>query len=267
MIKGLDKFQTHFKVDHKSFVVIGGVACHEWFASKGLEFRATKDIDVVIIIEAVDQTFVKRLWEFIEAGKYECREKDGDRELHRFSKPKEDGYPFMLELFSRKAANIDLSAGQEVVPVRKEAGSISLSAILLDDEYYKLILESRQEGEVPYVNPSALIPLKAKAWLDLTKRKSSGEDIDSKDIAKHRNDVFRIAATLPGEAGPDIGKTVASDLQSFLSAFPPENPEWDGILMSLKGSFGGTKLNPKDVITSIFTYFKLADSQATDIQK
>jgi len=32
------------------------------------------------MIEAVDQAFVKRFWEFVEAGKYQIREKaSGDR--------------------------------------------------------------------------------------------------------------------------------------------------------------------------------------------
>jgi hypothetical protein len=44
------------------------VACHEWLASQSLEFRATKDMDIVLVVEALDETFVKRFWEFIEAG-------------------------------------------------------------------------------------------------------------------------------------------------------------------------------------------------------
>ena len=54
MIKGLDKFQVYLAEHHKAFVLIGGVACHEWLSSQGLQFRATKDIDVVLVIEAFD---------------------------------------------------------------------------------------------------------------------------------------------------------------------------------------------------------------------
>jgi hypothetical protein len=112
-------------------VLIGGVACHEWLASQGLEFRATTDIDIVLIIEAVDQSFVKRLWDFVEAGKYEIREKaEGQRELYRFSRPKEDGYPAMLEIFCRKPGQVDLQAGQRVVPIKSGDLIASLSAIL-----------------------------------------------------------------------------------------------------------------------------------------
>ena len=117
-----------------------------------------------------------------------------------------------------------------------------------------------RDGDVPFVHPAALIPLKAKAWLDLSKRKSEGQNIDSKDIDKHRSDVFRIAATLPGEPGPDLGKAVASDLGGFLSSFPTDSPEWDAILASLKTTFGNTKLEPRALIDAIRTYFKLADA-------
>ena len=37
---------------------------------------------------------------------------------------------------------------------------------------------------------------KAKAWLDLTERKNAGENVDSKNIRKHKNDVFRLTALL-----------------------------------------------------------------------
>ena len=69
MIRGLDLFREHFAGHKNAFVLIGGVACHEWLAAQGLAFRATKDMDMVLIVEALDAAFVKRFWEFIEAGK------------------------------------------------------------------------------------------------------------------------------------------------------------------------------------------------------
>ena len=256
MIKGLDKFRAHFEQNRDAFVLIAGVACHEWLASQGLPFRVTKDIDLVLIIEALDESFVERLWAFIEAGNYEIREKAGNRELYRFSKPKDDTYPAMIEIFSRKPGGIDLAEGQRVVPIAIDEGSASLSAILLDDAYYSLILNHRtQDADLPRVKPAALIPLKARAWLDLTKREKEGQKIDAKDIAKHRADVFRIAATLPGEPGANISDSVRADLKAFLDAFPPESAEWAAILESLKTTFGGTKLHPEDLINAIRTYF------------
>jgi hypothetical protein len=164
----------------------------------------------------------------------------------------------MVEIFSRKPGDIKLDEGQHVIPVKIDQGAASLSAILLDDNYYQLILEQRDEAQnLPFANPAALIPLKAKAWLDLSDRSKKGEKIDDKDIAKHRGDVFRIANTLPGEAGPKLPTSIEEDLKAFLAAFPVASGEWTPILDSLKTTFGGTRIRPEDLIAAIRTYFTL----------
>jgi hypothetical protein len=260
MIKGLDKFRAHFAQHTKSFVLIGGVACHEWLASQGLEFRATRDIDVVLIIEALDQAFIARFWEFVEAGQYEVRERAiGTRELYRFSKPKDDTYPAMLELFSRQSGKINLAQEHRVIPVEIDENSVSLSAILLDEDYYALILEHRREDDgLPYVTPEALIPLKARAWIDMTERQKKGEKIDSKDVQKHRTDVFRLGATLSGESTTRLAQAIEQDLKTFLAAFPEDSSEWSSILGSLKTTFGNSRLKSADLIAAIRQYFRIA---------
>ena len=56
----------------------------------------------------------------------------------------------------------------------------------------------REVDGVTILNPIALIVLKAIAWLDLTiKRESGDRHAYSKDISKHKNDIARIAATIP----------------------------------------------------------------------
>ena len=108
MIRGLDLFREHFAEHRKAFVLIGGVACHEWLAMQGLEFRATKDMDMVLIVEVLDAAFVMRFWEFVEAGKYRDRFKaDDGRQLYRFDKPENEAYPSMIEIFSRKPSDVD----------------------------------------------------------------------------------------------------------------------------------------------------------------
>jgi hypothetical protein len=258
MIRGLDRFRDHFAQYRNGFVLIGGVACHEWFASQNLEFRATKDVDIVLIVEAVDKAFVARFWEFIEAGKYQAREKaSGERGLYRFYKPQDETYPVMLEIFSRKPLDIEIGAGQHIVPVKLDKDAVSLSAILLNDEYYKLIIEQHnEEKNLPFANPVALIPLKARAWLDLSARAQQGEKVDSRDVAKHRTDVFRIAATLPGGAGPNVPEAIKSDLKSFLAAFPPDHKEWPAVLAGLKTTIPG-ELKPDVLIDAIRAYFTL----------
>lgn len=103
MVKGLDAFLAHFRAFNDRFVLIGGTACDMAMTEVGLEFRATKDLDIVLWVEALDEAFVKAFWEFVNAGKYQVQQKStGEPQFYRFLKPEEDGYPFMLELFSRK---------------------------------------------------------------------------------------------------------------------------------------------------------------------
>jgi hypothetical protein len=246
MIRGLDLFREHFADYRDAFVLIGGVACHEWLSTQGLTFRVTKDMDMVLIVEALDAAFVKRLWEFIEAGKYQVRHKAEDgRQLYRFAKPEDKQYPAMIEIFSRKPAGIDLAEGQQIVPIKLDEDSASLSAILLNDDYYSMVRKHHnEEKNLPFANPAALIPLKARAYLDLAERAAKGEPVNTDDIAKHRPDVFRIAATLPGEAGPAIPGAVQEDLRKFLAVFPVQNKEaWQAIGDGLKTTFG-SKLKP-----------------------
>ena len=260
MIRGLDLFREHFAEYRKAFVLIGGVACHEWLSTQGLEFRVTKDMDMVLIVEALDAAFVERFWEFIEAGKYQVRQKAEDgRQLYRFAKPEHNKFPAMIEIFSRKPEGIDLAEGQYIVPVKLDEDSASLSAILLNDDYYSLVRQQHnEEKNLPFANPVALIPLKARAYLDLAERAAKGEPVKSEDSSKHRTDVFRIAATLPGEAGPAIPGTVQDHLRKFLAAFPIENKdEWQAIGNGLETTFGSRKLAPEALIEAIRVYFRL----------
>ena len=88
MIKGLDHFTDHFAGNANDFVVIGGVAAHEIMGTAGLEFRATKDIDLVIIARPA-AAFCQKLVSYIEAGQYEVRQsKEGSPGYYRFLKPK-----------------------------------------------------------------------------------------------------------------------------------------------------------------------------------
>src|SRR5450756_1386298 len=69
----------------------------------------------------------------------------------------------------------------------------SLSAILLNDNYYKFLLAGRTiASEVSVLDAVHIIPLKMKAWLDLTDRKVHGEHVNDRDLRKHRQDVFRL---------------------------------------------------------------------------
>ena len=258
MVRGIDLFRERFRNFAGAFTLIGGAACDEWFTAQGLPFRATKDLDIVLIIEVVDHTFVASLRAFIAEGEYEIRQRTEESPiLYRFAKPKHETFPFMLELFSRKPEGLKLEEGQEIVPIPAGGDQHSLSALLLDDDYYALIQTHKEVRDgLPFANATALIPLKAHAWHNLTQRKAGGAAIDSKDITKHRNDVFRLAGTLPGTPGPELPASITGGMANFLASFPENSPEWPPILESLKSTLGGG-IQPAALRTAIQIYFRL----------
>jgi len=64
---------------------------------------------------------------------------------------------------------------------------------------------------------SELIPLKARAWLDLSARKAAGEAVDSKDIRKHANDIIRLAQLLAPDMQISLAEPIASDFDRFVA--------------------------------------------------
>jgi len=259
MVKGLQRFREHFREHGNAFVLIGGVACEEWLGLQGLRFRPTKDVDMVLVAEALTPEFVSLFWDFVRAGRYNNRQRStGKKVYYRFSKPTEPDFPAMIEIFSRQPSGLDLAVGQAIVPIDLDDQLSSLSAILMDESYYRLILHSRiLAAGLPIITVDGLIPLKARAWLDLTQQQAEGKSVDGDDIRKHRRDVFRLAAALPAERGPALAKVIRDDLREFVSAFPAESPEWTDLLRSLKADLGAAVPSPQELLGALDEYFAL----------
>jgi hypothetical protein len=45
----VDLFREHFRSFQGSFVLIGRAACDDWFGRQRLPFRATNDLDMVVL--------------------------------------------------------------------------------------------------------------------------------------------------------------------------------------------------------------------------
>lgn len=236
MVKGINKFKAAFKDYTEHFIIIGGTACDNVMISAGLDFRVTKDLDIVLIIEAIKPEFFQVFWNFVEEAGYENREKsDGKKQFYRFTKPEDNSYPFMLELFSRELENISMPNESILTPIPTEKSIASLSAILLDEDYYHFILSHRiQIEELPFVTEECLIPLKAKAWMDLIDREEKGEKIDSKDIKKHKNDVARLCQLLSAERSISLPLSIRDDMIEFMKRYKVSgiNPKDFGVNMT-----------------------------------
>ena len=227
MVRGIESFRDWFHGYENQYAIIGGTACDLLMTEEGLDFRATKDIDLVLIIEAIDASFGKRLWEYIHAAGYENRNKStGVSQFYRFTEPKSKAYPAMIELFTRKPEAIILPEDAALTPLPIDEDISSLSAILLDDDYYEFIKHGRMHiSGVTILDALHLIPLKAKAWMDLTDRKSKGEQVDSRNIRKHKNDVFRLSDLLPTDhaALSIIPEEVRKDMHDFVERMSMED--------------------------------------------
>ncbi len=163
MVNGLDVFARFFADDASRYVLIGGVATHLVLEQAGLPARATKDLDIVLCVEALDA---------------------------------------------------------HLTPVPFEQEVQSLSAILLDAAYYAFLhAHTMQLSGVNMVTGKALIPLKARAWLDLSARKAAdAQAVDGRHIAKHRNDVLRLAQLLADGERIPVPPSITADVAQFVQA-------------------------------------------------
>ncbi len=218
MVRGLHKFAEHFKGFEKEYVLIGGRACELCMNQVGLAFRMTKDIDIVLILEGGSSRFFRQFWGFIKKGAYNNKRKSsGERIFYRFDRPKDESFPVMIEIFSRNPDLAPIPKDQHLIPIPVEEEISSFSAILLDNDYYGFIIDSKVEIEnIPCIPPTTIIPLKAKAYLDLSQKKREGGLIDEADIKKHRNDVFRLSGILPDNTNIVLKDSIKKDFQTFL---------------------------------------------------
>ena len=96
MVRGIESFRDWFHDYKDQYVIIGGTACDLLMREEGLDFRATKDIDMVLIIEAVDSSFGKHFWEYVIAAGYQHLNKStGGQQFYRFTNPRSHDYPNM----------------------------------------------------------------------------------------------------------------------------------------------------------------------------
>ena len=222
MVKGLDIFRKYFADYGEQYVLIGGAACDIVFESNEANFRATRDLDMVLIIEALTPQFGEKFWGFIMDGKYRNKATNGGKpQFYRFDKPEDDSFPKMIELFCR--TDFELKEAEGITPIHIDDEISSLSAILLDDDYYKTLLDGKVvKNGLSVLRPEYIILFKAKAYLDLKLRKESGGTVDSEDIKKHKKDILRIAAELMLERVADLPETVDSDVQPFIDSLEQE---------------------------------------------
>lgn len=227
MVRGIEKFKEYFAPYSDSYVIIGGTACDIVISEFGFRPRASKDIDIILLIEALNADFARQFWSFVTEGGYHIREKSTrDRQYYRFMKPTKDEFPFQLELFSRVPDILDISDGSRFAPIPIDDEITSLSAILMNDDYYFFTkTHCKLHDQINIAGIEALICLKARAFLDLKQAKDQGENIDKDKINKHKTDIFRLALFLTPENRFEIPESIKNDLLQFTKTIVLDLPD------------------------------------------
>lgn len=223
MVNGLKLFKEQFQSFDDCYTVIGGTACSVLMENAALEFRATQDIDMILLVESLQfNEFADQLLKFIDDGGYECEERqNGSKRLYRFLSPKIAGYPAMIELFSKNVLN--MKGNRRITYVKTDKDPSGLSAMLLSDEYYNLAMEGREKIDgVWTLQAPYLIPLKMFAWLNLDKDRQKGKVVNENDLRKHKYDVFRLLLLLSEETRIACDAKIRKDISAFIDSMENE---------------------------------------------
>ena len=219
----INSFIEKFKDYADCYTVIGGTACDILMTEAGTDFRATKDIDMILIMEARYKEFAHIFWEFIMEGGYRFGWKNSEKaHFYRFTEPR-SGYPAMIELFSREPNYINFIP-DGIIPIHIDEDTSSLSAILLNDDYYKFMLTGRRVvSGISVLDTEHLIPFKMYAWLDLKDKKARGEHVNERDLKKYKYDVFRLLQIARRDNKIETNGIVRENIIRFMEEIRMEN--------------------------------------------
>lgn len=221
MIQGLAKFQSHFQDFSEDYVIIGGLATALLMDNYGFLARATKDIDLVVIAKD-NEVFLKQLLVFIKEAGYRTKQRthhDTRHNLFRFLDSDDKEYPEQIELFAVHDHDSVLLQDQFIIPIETPEYYRYLSAILLDLDYYTLLIQHTTVLDGLHIaTPEALIPLKMHAHLNLLQ---SPHHYDG----KHLKDVIKLAALLSDDSKVELFGRVKEDFQVFMKILHQEDSQ------------------------------------------
>ena len=224
IVKGMEKFIEYFKEYSDNYIIVGGTAANIFLSEAALNIRVTKDIDMNIVAENLSLDFGRVFWNFIKDGNYASYiSKDNKFHYYRFINSCDNEFPHMIELFSTKEKNI-INENILFTPLFIDENISSLSAIILDSEYYKFLVSGKKViNSVSVLDPIHLIAFKAKAHVDLMNRKKQNKFVNERDSKKHKNDIFRLIQLLNGNEIIDVPPQIRKDICDFLEIIKYDN--------------------------------------------
>lgn len=228
-MEGLEIFKEAFEAYSDNYVIIGGTACDITMQGTVVRPRATHDIDMTVIVENMTPSFAKRFWEFVKEAGYRPEKRkqiEGEPakyELYRFVDGK-TGYPEMIELLSRHPDILGEPSNLVIEPLPIDGDVSSLSAIIMDDDFYHFTIKhSKLTDGVRHADSAALVCLKTRAYLNLLQDKAEGKHVNSKDIKKHRSDVLKNVVIITDES-ISAPMAIADCVKDFVSSI---RADWD----------------------------------------
>ena len=234
-MEGLNKFREAFEVYSDNYVIIGGTACEITMTNTAMRSRATHDIDMIVIVEKMTADFSEHFWQFIREGGYRPEKRKTEKsdtpkyELYRFIDGKL-GYPEMIELLSRHPDILGEPKGLTIEPLPFDEDISSLSAIIMDDDYYYFTVNhSRLTYGLRHADSAALIALKTRAYLNLLQDKANGSHVNDRDIKKHRSDVLKNVAIME-EGQVTAPLSIVACVKDFVASI---RNEWGAIAVPL----------------------------------
>ena len=224
MVKGLETFRKAMQPFKDNFVIIGGTACDIRLSGTLMHPRATDDIDIIVVVEHLTQEFVSAFWQFVREGNYLIEKRINQvgasvYALYRFPLQDENlAYPQKIELLSRHSDLLGEPSGFHIEPIPTDELNQSLSAIIMDDDYYNFTVHHSEEIEgLMIADNLALIALKVNAYLNLISEREEGREVNSKDIRKHRSDVLKLVAAGIYPETVTVVHKIYNDIQNFVT--------------------------------------------------
>ncbi len=245
MHQKIKHFCSFFKDFKDCYTLIGGAACTIWYIDQLPNFRATRDVDIVLILENLDSGFTARFHQYMKQYEYHGTAIGMD-ELKRtcMYRLQSDNplVPPQIEILSRRPEESLLPLHLHSAPLKVESEYTYLSCILMNDEYYDFLKEQIiYSDDIPLPKKAAIIALKIKAYLNIeeTRITATKEDIEQRklpneeEMNKHRNDVFFLLLDiLPNKEALNVPQNLTNDIQAFVMQMQGEDV-WNSISQSL----------------------------------
>ena len=134
-----------------------------------------------------------------------------------------------------------------IIPVHIDEDVSSLSAIALDEDFYAFMKTGRRVvDDISILGAEYIIPFKMYAWLNNIDLKKQGIRVNSDDIKKHKNDVFRLLPLINPDVKIQTDGNVRGTVRSFIEKMESE------VVADEFLSNGRTKEGALDIFRNIY---------------